>query len=275
MRRRAPAVGTPGDSLCARSLLALCVSALCVSACTPPRPTLPTGAGAPFAAFEAAYDEAVAGCRSARSLLAELGLSGRSGGERLRGRINAGIAAPSQIRLEGVAFGRPIFVLASRDGAATLLLVRENRVVRDASPEAIIEALTGVALTPSELLAIVAGCGLGAATPSSGRSFGEEWAAVDADGSVTYLRRVEGRWRVGAAVRGDLQVLYSDFGEGRASTVHLKAGSIADLRLGVSQLEINTTIDPKAFEVNVPPEAAPLSIEELRRAGPLGEGARR
>lgn len=251
--------------------LALCATVVIASACTPPRPALPTGAGAPFPGFEAAYDDAVADCRSTRSVLAELGLSGRSGGERLRGRISAGVAAPSEIRLEGVAFGRPIFILAARGGAATLLLVRENRVVRGAPPEAIIEALTGVALTPSELLAVVAGCGLGAATPSNGRTFGGEWAAVDADGAVTYLRRVEGRWRVGAAARGDLQVVYAEFKGGRASTVHVRAGSVADIRLGVSQLETDTAIDPKAFEVNVPTDAVPLTIEELRRAGPLGD----
>jgi hypothetical protein len=229
----------------------------------------------PFPGIDEAYEEAVTDCRSARSVLAELGLSGRSGGERLRGRISAGIAAPSEIRLEGVAFGRPIFILASSGGAATLLLVRENRVVGNAPPEAIIEALTGVALTPAELLAIVTGCGLGVESASNGRTFGEEWAAANTGSGVTYLRRREGRWRVGAAVRGDLQVLYAEFAGGRASTVHIKAGTIADIRLSISQFEMNTTIDPKAFEVNVPPDAAPLTIEELRRAGPLGEGARR
>lgn len=272
IRPRGPDLGALCDSLCALCLLCgLCV--LC--ACARPRPTLPTGAGVPFPRFDAAYDEAVGDCRGARSVLAELGLSGRSGGDRLRGRISAGIASPAEIRLEGVAFGRPIFILASQAGAATLLLVRENRVVREAPPEAIIEALTGVALTPPELLAIVTGCGLVVDTPSNGRTFGDEWAAADVGGGVTYLRRVDGRWRVGAAARGDLQVVYAEFSGGRASRVHIKAGTIADITLAVSQFEMNTTIDSKAFEVNVPPDAAPLSIEELRRAGPLGEGARR
>ena len=38
-----------------------------------------------------------------------------------------------------------------------------------------------------------------------------------------------------------------------------------------SMREINTEIDPKAFEINVPPDAASLTLEELRRAGPLGD----
>jgi hypothetical protein len=240
------------------------------SACAPARPTLPSGAGAPFPGFETAYEEAVGECRGARSALAELGLSGRAGDTKLRGRINAGLAAPAALRLEGVAFGRAIFFLAARQGEATLLLIRENRVVRDA-PDAIVEALTGVALTPSELLATIAGCGLGAGTPLNGRMFGSDWAAVDAAGAVTYLRRVEARWRVAAAVRGELTILYADFASGPPATVHLRAGTVADITLRVSQFEINRPVDPKAFEVDVPPDALPLTIEELRRSGPLGD----
>jgi hypothetical protein len=244
---------------------------LLAAGCAPARPTLPSGSGSPFPGFAAAYDEAIAECRVARSVLAELGLSGRAGETKLRGRINAGISEPANIRLEGVAFGRPVFILAGSGGRATLLLVREDRVVRDAPPEAIVEALTGVALTPPELLAAVAGCGLGAGTSSNGRTFTDEWAAVDTAGGITYLRRVEGRWRVGAAVRGNVQVLYADFVSGLPSTVHVRTGTVADITLRVSQLEVNTPIEPQAFEVNVPPDAIPLTLEELRRSGPLGE----
>lgn len=251
-------------------VLALC-AALTVAACAPARPALPTGAGTPFPGYEAAYAEAVSDCRSARALLAELGLSGRSGGQRLRGSISAGIKAPSAIRLEGVAFGRPIFILASGGAEATLLLVRENRVVRGAPPAAILEALTGVALTPPELLAMVAGCGLGASVPVNGRAFNEQWAAVDTENGTTYLRRFDGRWRVGGAVRGQLQVLYGEFASSLPAIVHVRAGSVADITLRVSQLEINAPIDDRAFEVNVPPDAVPLTLEELRRAGPLGD----
>lgn len=244
-----------------------------LAACTPPRPTLPSGSGTPFADAPAAYEDAVRECRDARTVLAELGLSGRAGDTRLRGRINAGIAAPASIRLEGIApvFGRPIFILAGRDGRATLLLSRENRVVDDAPPEAIVEALTGVALTPAELLAAVAGCGLGAAAPSNGRAFGDDWVAVDAGGGVTYLRRVDARWRVGGASRDGVTVVYGEFANGVPSAIHVRTGTVADITLRISQLEINSTIDAGAFEVDVPADAMPLTLEELRRSGPLGE----
>jgi hypothetical protein len=249
--------------------LAFC-ALLALAACTPPRPTLPTGAGTPFAGFDSAYDEAVQGCRSTRSVLAELALSGRAGRTKLRGRISAGILAPDAIRLEGVAFGRPIFILAGRGERATLLLPRDDRVVRDEPPAAIVEALTGVALGPADLLAVVSGCGLGAATATSGRTFNDEWAAVDTGDTTTYLRRVDGAWRIGAAVRGDLQVLYGDYSRGAPTVVFLKTGEVADIRLGISDLEFDSTIDAKAFEVD-PSGAAPMTLDELRRAGPLGE----
>jgi hypothetical protein len=260
-------------------LLVLGLLFVAASACARGRPALPSGAGTPFPGFEAAYADAVNECRSARTVVAELGLSGRAGGTKLRGRINAGFAVPSAIRLEGIAFGRPIFILASRDGHATLLLVREDRIVRDAPPEAIVEALAGVSLTPAELRAAVAGCGLGAGTAANGRMFGDDWAAVDAAGGVTYLRRVKGRWRVGGASRGPLRIVYAGFSAGLPGSIHVRSGSgatpqdplVADITLRVSQLEINTAIDRKAFEIQVPRDAAPLSIDELRKSGPLGE----
>lgn len=269
--------------------LALWVPLAVAAGCARPRPALPTGSGTPFPGSETAYEAAVEECSGARTVLAELGLSGRAGDTRLRGRISAGFAAPSEVRLEGIAFGRPVFLLVARRGEATLLLPRDDRVVRGAAPEAIIEALAGVALTPAELRAAVAGCALGAARPSNGRRFSDDWAAVDTGGETTYLRRIDGRWRVAAAVRGGLTLQYADFVEGRPSIILLRATNpgaarsyspppaadvVADITLRVSQLEVDTPIDPRAFELDVPASADPLSIEELRRAGPLGERAR-
>ena len=266
-----------------RRLRALAIlSLLAGAACAAPRsPALPGGAGSPFPDFQTAYNEAVEECRATRTLVAELGLSGRAGDQRLRGRIHAGFAEPSAIRLEGVAsIVGTVFILVSSDGDATLLLPRDDRVVHDAPPEAIVEALAGVALTPAQLRAAVAGCGLGAGTPASGRTLSDEWATVEVDGELTYLRRVDGRWRVGGATRGPIRIVYADFAGGLPGTVHIRSDSrtgagdgrpVADITLRVSQLEINTALDPQAFEVKVPPSALPLSIEELRRAGPLGD----
>ena len=71
--------------------------------------------------------------RRASTLTAELRLSGRAGDEKLRGTLHAGFAAPASLRVEALApFGQPFFILAGRDNRATLLLPREDRVLRDA-----------------------------------------------------------------------------------------------------------------------------------------------
>lgn len=258
----------------ARAAASILVLAL-AAACAPKRPTLPTGAGTPFPGFEAVYAEAITECRGTNSVVAELGLSGRAGSTKLRGRVTAGLASPANIRLEGVAFGRPIFILVARGADATLLLPQDDRVVRNAPPAAIIEALAGVALSPAELQSAVAGCGFGVDTPANGRMFTDEWSAVDLGSTTAYLRRIDGRWRVAAAARSGLTLQYADFASGLPATLMLKTTSggtvVADITLRVSQLEINTPIDPRAFELEVPPKADPLSLEELRRAGPLGE----
>ena len=57
----------------------------------------------------------------------ELSLSGRAGGERVRGRILTGLEAGGAVRLEAVApFGAPFFILAGRSERATLVLPRES-----------------------------------------------------------------------------------------------------------------------------------------------------
>jgi len=252
-------------------LFAASLIAILVAACgPPPRPVLPSGSGTPFPGFAAAYDQATAECGSVNAITAELALSGRAGGSKLRGRINAGLAAPEDIVLEGLApFGKPAFVLSGRGGQATLWLPRDERVLRGAPPAAIVEALAGVALTPSELRAAIAGCGFGVTVPSGGRMFNDDWAAMDTAGTV-YLRRMDGRWRVAAAVRDALTIQYADFVDGRAATVYVRT-PVADLTIRLSQVETNARIDARAFDLEIPPNAQPLSLDELRRAGPLGE----
>ena len=63
------------------------------------------------------------------TMQAELGLSGRAAGQRMRGRVLAGLV-PGALRLEGVApFGAPVFILVADGTRGTLLLSRERRVV--------------------------------------------------------------------------------------------------------------------------------------------------
>jgi outer membrane lipoprotein-sorting protein len=255
--------------------LVLCAFVALASACASSGlPSLPTTGGTPFPDAASAYAAATAQCSGVKTLSAELALSGRAGGQKVRGRLLGGFAEPGQVRLEAPApFGRPVFILVIRDGVATLVLNREHRVVRDAPPVALVEALAGVPLGPDELRAAVDGCGLGIADVASGQTYPGGWARLEGSGGALWLRQVEGEWRIAAAVRGDLELRYDDYQSGRPATVRLRmttAGADTDLTVRLTQVDINVPIDAAAFQVEIPEDAVPMTLEELRRGGPLG-----
>jgi hypothetical protein len=251
------------------------VAAAALWGCAPKAPALPGGAGTPFPEFAAAYSTATAACKDVRTLTASIGLSGKAGTTKLRGRIDAGFEAPARLRLEGIPpFGRPVFVLVSDGPRATLVLTREDRVLRDAPADRIVEALAGVPLGAGELRTLVSGCGFGSAAPADGRSYSNGWASVTAGDVTTFLRPAGGGWQIAAATRGSMTALYADYANGRPSTVRLRAESAgrvtADLTLRLADVAINTTLDPRTFVADLPDLPVPLTLEELRRAGPLG-----
>jgi outer membrane lipoprotein-sorting protein len=259
-----------------RVLACACIALPLSFACAPKRLTLPSGSGTPFPAFAEAYTQATSQCRGVRTIAATLTLSGRAGNTRLRGDVDAGFAAPSSVRLEGRApFGRPVFILAARgDDDATLLLPRDNRVLRGEPPAVIVEALTGVALGPAELRSVLAGCGLSQAEPTAGRTFEDRWVSVDAGESTAFLRQADGAWRLVAARTGALSIEYSDFASGRPSRIRIQRASGddpgTDLSVRLTDVDINVALEDAAFAVEVPAGAEPLTLDELRRAGPLG-----
>ncbi|MGH9315228.1 MAG: hypothetical protein ACRD1S_18745, partial [Vicinamibacterales bacterium] len=207
---------------------------------------------------------------------AELALSGRAGRTKLRGRVLAGLERPDAVRLEGVApFGAPAFIFVSEGGRATLLLPRDNRVLRDASPAAVVEALTGMPLAPDALAAALDGCGVPSAAVVSGRLHGDDHAMIRlASKTSVYLRRRSGRWGIAAAIAESYTVEYPESVSDRPARVRVRtkpgASAAADLSVGLSQVDINTDLDPATFGVDVPADAAPMTLEELRDAGPLG-----
>ena len=270
----------------ARPTLALaCLASLTVLAgCAARRGSLPSGPGEPFADARTAYEQAVKDCRNVRTIRATLGLSGRAGATTLRGNVDAGFEAPDKIRLEGRhPLGRPVFILVSSGPQTTLYMPRENRVLRNAGAADIVEALVGLKLTPDDLRTLVSGCGFEVGEPTGGRRYGD-LAAVTVGGTTSYLRQEQGQWRVVGATAATaapgatgasaapLSILYSAFASGRPTMVRLQAvgATPADVTVRLSDVNINVTLEPDVFAVDVPAQAEPLTIEELRRAGPLG-----
>ena len=157
---------------------------------------LPSDPGVPFLSTRPRSGDQP--CRDLKTMRAVLGVSGRAG-RRLRASIDAGFEAPARVRLELPAPGKPIFIFVANGESGTLLLPREDRVLRDAPPADTLEALAGVRLGPEDLRRIVAGCGMLGRPPAGGRAFGEEWRAIDANGATDWLQRVDGAWRLVAA----------------------------------------------------------------------------
>jgi outer membrane lipoprotein-sorting protein len=258
---------------------AVALLAAVLTACAPKAPQLPGGAGVPFPDYVAAYDQATTNCRGVRTITASMGLSGKAGSTKLRGRIDAGLAAPGKLRLEGIPpFGKPVFVLVADGDRGTLVLTREDRVLRDAPPDRIVEALAGVALGPDVLRRIVAGCGLDDGAPTGGsrlRANGGDWVVLSFAEGTGYLKHDGQVWRLTAATRGELTVHYDQFVSDRPTTIAIRsaaAGRVtADIRLRLSDVDINTTLDARTFEVDLPEHPVPLTLEELRRAGPMGD----
>jgi hypothetical protein len=245
---------------------------IALTACGPPRIALPGGTGTPASDFESAYAEARAVCSNITTLQAELGLSGRAAGQRLRGRILGGFV-PGALRLEGVApFGAPVFILVADGQHATLLLSRERRVVRDAAPEDILGALIGVRLGADDLRALLTGCVKAGADAKTALAYGPDWLAVElASGGTIFLNRSARGWRIVAGRYGGLEVDYPAFEQNRPSQMTLR-GTDLNLGLALTQVEVNGNLPrDQLVALKIPDGVTPLPLDELRRAGPLGE----
>ena len=250
--------------------------ALGVVACASKRIALPSDPGAPFPDFNQVHAQISAACSGVRTLTAELGLAGHAGDQRLRGRVVAGFARPDSMRLEGVApFGSPAFILVARGTAATLILPRNNQVLRGARAEEILGALTGVALAPADLQAILDGCVTPAPRAVAGRLHQNGWASIDLDGGATvYLQRLGNAWQLRAATRAGWRIEYPPWRGMFPQAVRLRSDARAggvDLTATISQLETNVDLEAAAFTVNVPAGTTEITLDELRKGAPLGQ----
>ena len=254
----------------------LCALCLVLNACAARRIALPSDPGAPFPDFTQVQTQVSAACAGVRTLTTELGLSGRAGEQRLRGRVQAGFARPDSMRLEGVApFGAPAFILVARGNTATLVLPRDSRVLHGARAEEILGALTGVSLAPADLQAILSGCVMPMPRASGGRLHQNGWASIDLEGGATlYLQRQGNTWQLRAARRAGWQIEYPAWQGMFPQVVHLQSDAQAagvDLTATISQLDTNVDLDASAFTVTVPPGTTEITLDELRKTGPLGQ----
>ena len=263
----------------ARVLLPLALICL-TAACGVRRLELPTDSGRPLPDYEAIHRELSAACRGVNTLTTELSLSGRAREQRLGGTLHAGFRVPASMRLElrVPPFNTLGFVLAADGASTTLLLPRTDEAVRGTRADEILGALTGITLSPADLMAILTGCVVPAPRPTAGRVHAGGVASLNLEGPATlYLESTRDGWRLRAARRGDWRIDYLDWPEsGRyPSRLELTASSPLAVKLTarLAQTEVNVPIPDAAFAVTVPAGADLITIEELRQAGPLRDGA--
>lgn len=253
------------------------LAAWLTSSCGAARLALPTGPGAPAPDAIEALRQATGVCREIASFSAEIAVSGRSNGQRLRGRVLAGLAKPSSALLDAAApFGASVFIYAAHDGQVTLLLPRERRVLRSDAPAAVLEAVTGLSMEAGDLRRMLTGCPPDE-SPLRGRAFGSSWRSVELPRGEVFLHRTSESvpWELVAMTAnglGEMRIDFREFRDGVPASIALssKDGQL-NLRLALSQVEVNPELGPEVFTVRVPDNAEPLSIEELRRKGPLGD----
>src|SRR5579872_137136 len=133
--------------------------ALVCGGCAPALMKLPSSPAAPASDGRDAVADATSACQRVTSMTAELAVTGSVGGQRVRGRMIAGVARPGSVRIEAAApFGAPLFIFVARGGDATLLLPRDDRVLTHGRPDAVLDAATGVPLAPDALRDVLTGC---------------------------------------------------------------------------------------------------------------------
>jgi hypothetical protein len=258
----------------ARAVVALAAAA--TVSCGAPLLKLPSGPGRPAPDTGALLDQATAACRAVSSISAEVGVSGSVAGQRVRGRLLAGLASPASLYIEAPApFGAPLFVIGGTGETATLLLPRDRRVLESGDTAAILEAVAGVPLGAAELRSTMTGCASDTGVPAGGIAYGDNWRVVQGEQS-RYLQRQRSSdpWRLVSIVRGGdggWRADFRDFVNDLPTRIRLMstAGKQFDLRLELSQVETNVDLPPSTFRVSVPAGTQPISLDELRAGGPL------
>lgn len=253
------------------------LAAVSAASCGAPLMKLPMGPGEPAPDAAPLLAEATAACRKISTISAEVAVSGSVNGRRMRGRLLAGLAAPDALYMEAPApFGAPVFVLGARGGDATLVLPRDRRVLEHGRPEEILEAIAGVPLSPAELRAAVTGCTADeAGAAGDTRAFGADWRVLEGE-PVRYLRRDggQGPWRLVSVVRSGSdgwRADYASFTGDLPRSIRLVSNVPRrfDLRLELSQVDLNITLEPSTFVVTIPSGVSSISIDELRASGPF------
>jgi hypothetical protein len=154
-------------------------------------------------------------------------------------------------------------------------------VLEHGESDKVLEAVAGVPLDAAGLRTALTGCVV-APDADRAKQFGADWRVVPDGPDELYLHRDSAGWRVVTAVHhspsagsaragGDWRAEYRDFQNGLPRSIRFVSSDPKrfDLRLALSQVDLNATLADDVFRVQVPRDANPITLEELRQQGPL------
>lgn len=255
---------------CVRSWVVLAI--VSTAACGRSMFVPPAAPGVAAPGGEQAWTEATAGCRDARSYGALLRASGRVGDQRLWPvEIEAALTADQSIYLNALAGGQTVFVLAGTGGRSSLWLRADQRVTTAATAD-ILDAIIGISVTPAELLAILSGC-VTRDTAVVRAERQDRFLTITTRDARVYLTQEGTVWRTRAAVTPSFTIEFGGLAKPAPGEIWVWSAPNApraQLHLRASEVALNSSIPADVFTLpSAAKSATPLSLEELRAAGPF------
>ncbi len=247
---------------------------LLTSGCATGMLARPSGNGAAAPEAPAIWADTTARCASARVFVAQVRMNGWVGdrGTRLGPpTMNLAVTRDEDIYLEvPMIVGGPVVQMAGRAGDVTLVLPRDGRVHQGTTYE-VIHAMTGLRWGPRRLLEVLSACVAAPAGEVAGRRF-DRLLRVDVSASATaWLERRGSQWRVRAADLDGWRVDYEEYDVIWPRRIRVVGPPVAplDLLFTVEQTQVNVSLPATAFDLRVPADAVPMTVDELRANGPL------
>ena len=223
----------------------------------------PSGAGVPATDAPAVAGDATSNCARIQTFQASMRLSAR-GLPNLN--VRTGVTA-NQLLLQVGATAAPDIWLAGSADQATLLLREGNRVVR-ARAEDIVDALIGVKMAPQQFMALLTGCVARDLNVTSATAFNGTRRLVTPDAEL-FAEQIAGAWRIVAGsfgnVRVDYRPLTTTFPARARVRARLAGGRDVAFTLDVQESLPDRPIPEQSFQLAVPTDADPMTLDDLRR----------
>lgn len=242
--------------------------AVAISGCAGARFVRPTGTPQPFPEADTVWAALSSGCRAVTSARVQLRVSGRIGGQRIPG-LTTGLAVDAtRVAIDARAGARRVFSLAGDRSEVVLLRHLDGRMARGPAGD-LLDALVGVRLEPARLLAVLSGCVAVDPTFQSGDRVGP-YARIQTPDTLIYLAPLDRGWRLAGAEFDGVVADYRRLERGWPGEVELRRPDVS-LRLQVVEFERNPRLPAVVFQLPVPAAFVEMSLDELRRDGPLGQ----